>query len=212
MTIPRDRIQGNVYKFLPKDFMKTWSEYIINPRNDQKYKYKIYLPLFIEIIREKVSDEHPQVVSVEISEIVDPMKDRNPPNYYEALKPSDISKTSEGPDIYDLLIVPSHEKDLIKYRLLIQYKFKIRHSILTLMRDIIEDYIEDYDTMWLDVDGYALKYAVKIKYDYQKNKLHPKFTGIVIILKLCTLEEYNQVVLDSPPLPRRCILNCFSCV
>ncbi len=199
--------QGNVDKFLPNDFMETWSEYVTNPRSDQKYKYKIYLPLFIEIIKENHSDEHShssQIDSVEIH-----IKDEKPPNYYEVLEPSDISGTSEGPDIYDLLILPKHEKDLIKYRLLTQYKFKIRHAILSITKDIIEDYIEDYDTLWLDVDGYALKYAVKIKYDYQKNKLHPNFTGIVIILGLCTLKEYNEIVLDSPPLPRRCILNCF---
>lgn len=173
--------EKNINAYVPHNMMEIWEEWITNPMNEQNYKYKIYIPLHIDL--------EPQLIPVQQEKF-------NLPKYYELYNYSS-DDSSEYIDIYDTLILDNHRDDLIKYNLESQYKENIQHGILTLMKEIMEDLIDNYDTLWLDVDGYALKYICKIKYNYKKNKIYGNFTGIITTIKLCTLQEYNNIHLED---------------
>ena len=174
----------NLDKYSYKDILNIWESYITNPANEKHFKYKVYIPL--------------DVVPKHIDYSKDNQSSNLLPSYYDIYNNYDKSDEvldNDDSDIYDNLILNEHREDILKYRLTNKVKQIIQQSILKIMKIILEEYLEDYDTLWLDVDGYDFKYSVKIKYDYKKNKLIGEFTGIVITILLIDID--NVVDLDS---------------
>jgi len=195
----RDDIISIAYKNLDKYFdyniMTTWEDWITNPTNEKDFIYKVYIPLDYDVIEKNIPH---------YEERYEYFKNSNPPQYHEVIGYEYQNSENDNLELFDTLILDEHIKDIKKFRLELTVRQKIQHAILTIMKYLIEDVIEDYDTLWLDMDGYTLKYLVKIKYNYEKNKIIGSFTGIVIKLKLCTLLQYNNVSLDSPVKKGRC--------
>lgn len=209
----KELAQKNIEKYLPDDFMEVWADYITNPRNDRTYKYKIFLPL--DTLDQQNNEEitPPSILCSILCSNYNNSKNtlifgENPPTYADLYdNPYDTAIDHSNLDMYGVLILPEHRTDLGVYGLEIQYKRNIKHGLMVIMQDMINDLIDDYDTLWLDVDEYALKYKVKIKYNYIKPLVIGDFTGILIVLRLCTLDEFNDIQLDSP-VPSR----CFPCI
>ena len=183
--------------FIPRDFMDIWAEYITNPRNEQNYKYKIYVTLPEQY--NNISSSDYQNINNGYQNINTGYQNINTdlPNYYTFFSYDDISDTNTDTDTYDNLILSEHLEDLLRFRLVLQYKFKIHHTILLIIQNIIKEIISSYDTQWLVVDGYEMKYKVKVKYNYQKNKMYPNFTGIIITLLLLNNNNNNTNTNDN---------------
>lgn len=167
---------------VPDDFMETWKEYITNPVNESCYRYKFAVPLTPSIDN--------------INGAINGTSEKELPSY-EEIYYVDSSEDQESGDIYDMLILPQHKRDLEVYRLKDLYKSKIQDAILILMRNRLDTMIHLYDTFWLNIDGYYLRHKIKIRYSYIKDPLYKKFTGVIVTMKLKPLAQSIDINSDD---------------
>jgi len=126
-----------------------------------------------------------------------------PPAYDELFNNFGYDHQNESQiDLFEPLILPEHLEDIYTYRIDVQYKQKIRHSIMVIMQRLVENMINDHDTLWLEMDGYSLYHSVKIKYNYHKGGKINDFTGVKIVMKLAKIG--SDVDLDEDEGVNRC--------
>lgn len=163
-----------------KYFMEKWETWITNPLNEFDYVFKIHIPFYFS----SNSD-------VSCADTQNHFSDSYCENYIWIINTDDF-------------YLEDHKTIIQQFNLKDQYDRRLIESILIITRRLINEYLKNYDIIWINIDNYDLLFDISIKYKSSDTLLYDIFTGLIISLKLTSLVEKAEKDMDLHQHENKC--------